>query len=176
MVVKETAEVFRENAEARAVRGAEFDQAALAQFAAEFGGPRRTWFDSFIDAVNRIPRPLMALSVLALFASAMWAPIWFAERMQGLALVPEPMWWLAGVIVSFYFGARHQAKAQDFQRSIAETMARTPQVVGNIATLRKLRSDSPGAADTGTDIVLTTQSVENQGDNPALAEWRGKSA
>ena len=26
--------------------------------------------------------------------------------MQGLALVPEPLWWLMGAIVSFYFGAR----------------------------------------------------------------------
>ena len=24
----------------------------------------------------------------------------------GLALVPEPLWWLLGAIVSFYFGAR----------------------------------------------------------------------
>jgi hypothetical protein len=26
--------------------------------------------------------------------------------MQGLGFVPEPLWWLLGAIVSFYFGAR----------------------------------------------------------------------
>jgi hypothetical protein len=39
--VKETAEVFRENAEGRAVREARLSEAALAQFAAEFACPGR---------------------------------------------------------------------------------------------------------------------------------------
>ncbi len=33
-------------------------------------------------------------------------PRGFSIRMQGLNLVPEPLWWLLGAIVSFYFGAR----------------------------------------------------------------------
>ena len=61
--------------------------------------------------------------------------------MQGIALVPDPLvgWGggggLMGAIVSFYFGARHQAHSQDFQRSIAETMARVPAVVANTRLL-----------------------------------------
>ena len=51
--------------------------------------------------------------------------------MAGLALVPEPLWWLLGAIVSFYFGARHQSKsfeirAQDMQKQ-AQTIAQTLQ-------------------------------------------------
>lgn len=64
-----------------------------------------------MDGLNRLPRPALALGTLGLFVSAMVAPLWFAERMQGIALVPEPLWWLLGVIVSFYFGARHQVKS-----------------------------------------------------------------
>ena len=30
----------------------------------------------------------------------------FTTRMQGLNYVPDPLWWLLGAIVSFYFGAR----------------------------------------------------------------------
>jgi hypothetical protein len=45
--------------------------------------------------------------------------------MVGLALVPEPLWWLLGAIVSFYFGARHQAKGQEFQRALVDHMARS---------------------------------------------------
>ncbi|MEL6736146.1 MAG: 3TM-type holin, partial [Pseudomonadota bacterium] len=43
--------------------------------------------------------------------------------------VPEPLWWLLGAVVSFYFGARHQTKGQEFQRSLAETLARAPAVI-----------------------------------------------
>lgn len=174
-VVTETAEVFRVNADASDHRAAEIQGAALAQLAAEFTRPRQGWFDRFIDGLNRVPRPAMALGTLGLFIAAMVDPVWFAERMQGIALVPEPLWWLLGAIVSFYFGARHQAKGQEFQRSIAETMARASQVVDNIRTLRTLDAETPGVADTGRDAALTLASVE-PGENPALDDWRRRTA
>lgn len=80
-------------------------------------------FDRAIDALNRLPRPAMALGVLALFVAAMVAPDWFAARMEALSKVPDPLWWLLGVIVSFYFGSRCQIKAQSFRRELAETAA-----------------------------------------------------
>ena len=131
-VVRETAEVFRVNAEAADARAADMQHAALDQMAAEFGQPRRGLFDRVIDGLNRLPRPAMALGTLGLLASAMVDPIWFGERMAGLALVPEPLWWLLGAIVSFYFGARHQAKGQEFQRGIASALARAPQVLETV--------------------------------------------
>nr|WP_297341037.1 holin family protein [Pseudophaeobacter sp.] len=170
-VVAETVEVFRENAEAGAVRSAQIQTGAMGQFSAEFGQRQRGWFDRFMDGLNRLPRPAMVIGILALFTSAMTNPIWFAERMQGLALVPEPLWWLLGAVVSFYFGARQQVKAQDFQRDLAETMSRVPQVVENIEALRSLRHDSPGVADTGTDTSLAQSSTE-QSENPAVTEWQ----
>ena len=141
-VIKDTAEVFRENAEGSAAREIGLRQATLSQFAAEFAVPRRGLFDRFMDALNRMPRPALALGTLGLFIAAMVDPIWFASRMQGIALVPEPLWWLLGAIVSFYFGARHQAKGQDFQRSIATTMARAPEVTRNISNLQALKHDA----------------------------------
>jgi hypothetical protein len=40
-------------------------------------------------------------------SSSPWSiPQAFAARMVGLAEVPEPLWWLLGAIVGFYFGAR----------------------------------------------------------------------
>ncbi len=169
-LVVETAEMFRENAEAGAARHADLRQQAMVQFAGEFAPQRRGWFDRAVDAMNRLPRPAMALGTLALFVTAMVDPVWFAARMQGIALVPEPLWWLLGAIVSFYFGARHQMKGQEFQRSIAVTMAQAPQVIGNIAALRGLRADSPGVAATGPDAPLTLASVTPD-DNPALEDW-----
>ena len=104
-VVAETMQVFRENAENGVVRDADAKAAALAQLAAEFGGPRQGWFDRFIDGLNRLPRPMLALGTIGLFVAAMSDPVWFAQRMVGVAAVPEPLWWLMGAIVSFYFGA-----------------------------------------------------------------------
>ncbi|MEM1235425.1 MAG: holin family protein [Pseudomonadota bacterium] len=127
-VIKETAEVFRVNAEAADVRSSEAQMAALAQFAAEFAHPKKSAFDVFIDGLNRIPRPAMALGTLALFVAAMADPLWFSSRMQGISLVPEPLWWLLGAVVSFYFGARHQLKGQEFQKSLAASLARAPVV------------------------------------------------
>lgn len=173
--VVETAHVFRENAENSAARETGLREQTMVQFGQEFAARQRGWFDRLMDGVNRLPRPMMALGTIGLFVTAMTDPIWFAERMQGIALVPEPLWWLLGVVVSFYFGARHQLKGQDFQRSIAATMARAPQVIENISTLRKLRADSPGVADTGADATLTLAAVK-PGENAALTDWRQSQA
>lgn len=173
--VRETVEVFRPNAEADAQRAAAQGAAALAQFAAEFGLERRGWFDRFIDGLNRLPRPMLALGTLGLFVAAMVDPVWFAARMTGIALVPEPMWWLMGAIVSFYFGARHQAKTQDLQRSLAETLARTPAVARQIEAFERMRdtdeADDGPEAEAGPDVAMPAQPKGASG-NAALDEWR----
>ena len=170
-VVRETVEMFRENAEAGAQRGAAVQGQAMTQFGQEFTVPRRGRFDRFMDGLNRLPRPALALGTLGLFISAMVNPLWFSERMQGIALVPEPLWWLLGVVVSFYFGARHQVKAQEFQREIVGTVAYVPQVLHNIETIRQLRADSVAVAETAPDAALTIDAVQ-PGDNAALEAWR----
>ena len=163
-VVAETVEVFRPNAEAQAVRDAAQQAAALSQFASEFGIERRGWFDRFVDGLNRLPRPMLAFGTLGLFVVAMADPVWFSQRMQGIALVPEPLWWLMGAIVSFYFGARHQVKSQEFQRGMTTTLARTAQVTENIdalaALVRAPKSGPVASAQKGRD------------GNAALDEWR----
>ncbi|GKY87513.1 holin family protein [Sinisalibacter aestuarii] len=154
-VIKDTAGIFMENTEAGAVREAERHAAALKQFGQEFALPRRGLFDRIVDGLNRLPRPALAIGTLGLFTAAMVDPIWFAARMQGIALVPEPLWWLMGAVVSFYFGARQQLKGQEFQRSLAETMLRTGTVMRNLGALEALEA---GAARSDA--------------NPALDDWR----
>jgi len=170
--VRETVEVFRPNAEAKSQRDADYQSVALQQFGAEFNG-QRGLFDRIIDGLNRLPRPAMALGVMFLIGSAMVDPIWFASRMQSLALVPDPLWWLLGAIVSFYFGARYQVKGQAFQASLATTMARVPQVVQNIKAIRALPADSPGVADVGAEasVALPVLKPDN---NQAVADWGGE--
>jgi hypothetical protein len=134
-IVTETVEVFRENAENGAVRDADARAQSLAQFAAEFQHQRRGLFDRFVDGLNRLPRPALALGTIWLFIEAMRAPEDFAQSMVGLAAIPEPLWWLMGAVVSFYFGARHQAKAHEFQSALAQVAVRQ--------TPPKPQSDNP---------------------------------
>lgn len=171
-VVRDTVEVFRPNAEAEALRLSHREKAALAQFAAEFAQPRRGLFDRLVDALNRLPRPAMALGTLSLFVCAMVDPVWFAARMQGIALVPEPLWWLMGVIVSFYFGARYQAKAQDFQASVAATVARTQVVAENLRKLRDMEDIGTGAVQTSAGVEVDGGLTIEDAPNPALTDWR----
>jgi hypothetical protein len=177
-VVKDAAEVFRVNAENADARDVELQRAVLEEFAHEFAMPRRNWFDTLVDGMNRLPRPLLALGTVFLAALAMIDPIWFASRMQGIALVPEPLWWLLGAIVGFYFGARHQTKGQEFQRSIAETLARTAQVTEGIAALNALEAGS-GLPRTRSDTSFGAQveeaeviDIDSPEPNAALAEWK----
>ncbi len=170
-VVRETAEVFRENAEAAGDRATARHLAALHQFGGEFVPPARGRFDRLMDAINRLPRPALALGTLGLFVAAMVDPVWFAARMQGIALVPEPLWWLLGAIVSFYFGARHQAKGQEFQARIVHSMAQVPTVVDNLAQLRRVGAETPGVARSDGDADLTLDALTPER-NPALEAWR----
>jgi hypothetical protein len=63
-------------------------------------------YNHLIDAMNRLPRPLMALLTLAIFVGAGLNPAWFEARMQALSAVPDPMWWIIGAVITFFFGAR----------------------------------------------------------------------
>ncbi|MBL4767069.1 MAG: holin family protein [Rhodobacteraceae bacterium] len=170
-VLRDTAEVFVENAEAGAKRAVELRGEAMQQFGKEFVLERKGGFNLFMDGINRLPRPALALGTLALFGAAMVDPLWFAARMQGIALVPEPLWWLLGVVVSFYFGGRHQLKTQDFQRDIVASMARAPQAMFNIAALERMRADTPGAADPGTNARDSVAAVHPE-HNRALEDWQ----
>ena len=153
--LRRTIEVFRENAEQAAGRDHALQQAALAQLAAEFTHPRKGWFERLMDGINRLPRPMMALGTLGLMVAAMGDPHWFASRMQGLALVPEPLWWLLGIVVSFYFGARVQVKSQEFHRSMAADLARAPRVLAQISQAQENR-----------------RPVSEPTQNPALEDWK----
>ena len=164
MWVRKTAEVFRENAEAASARDADVQMTAIEAFRSEFATSHNDTFNRFMDGLNRVPRPALALSTLGLFFAAMISPSWFAARMQSVALVPEPLWWLMGVVVSFYFGARHQIKGQEFQRTLAASLAKV-SAEETLQTVLAFRSNVMSAP--------TQREFKNvdSSDNAALADW-----
>ncbi len=117
---KELVEVFKPNAEKEAEREHierlnlnEQDLASLEQFAAEFRSRRTsTAWDSFIDGLNRLPRPLITLGILGLFVLAPADPIRFLEIARAYQIMPEGFWALLSIIIAFYFGGRMQVTRQ----------------------------------------------------------------
>jgi hypothetical protein len=140
-------EVFVPNATREMELSQEAYRMAVEAAAEEFRHAGTSGFDRLVNGLNRLPRPLMALGTIGLFGFAMVDPTAFAARMVGLAEVPEPLWWLLGAIVGFYFGAR-------------ELHYRRVPRVGASETSRRLLGIFPRPA----------RNAEPS-DNPALADW-----
>ncbi|MAK55744.1 MAG: hypothetical protein CML17_07875 [Pusillimonas sp.] len=83
-------------------------QAVLAQFASENTQHRtnRTWFDAFVDGLNRLPRPIIALEVIALPHWAVLDPAGFSAAMMALAVTPEWLALIIGQVILLFFGGR----------------------------------------------------------------------
>lgn len=150
------AEVFTENRTKRMELDASARAAALAQFAAEFNHQRTGLFDRFVDSLNRLPRPVMALMTLWLFFQAWADPATFSEVMGAFATVPDQLWWILGAVVAFYFGAReshHFRRNTETREVIRAATEALPDVPG----------PPPGEPDDDTDTSPP---------NAALEEWR----
>jgi hypothetical protein len=142
-------EVFVANATRAMELDAEIHRATMETAGAEFQYAGPGLFDRAINGLNRLPRPMLALGTLGLFVYAMVDPAGFARRMVGLEAVPDPLWWLLGAIVSFYFGARELHYTRGAPRA------------GGILRrggLRQAPADDPVAV------------------NPALSAWRNGAA
>lgn len=146
------AEVFTQNATRRMELDEEAYARAIAQHGAEFAAPRSGWFDGVMNGLNRLPRPMLTMGTVGLFVYAMVEPVGFGVRMQNLNLVPEPLWWLLGAIISFYFGAR---EAHYFRGR---------------PTFRKPAADSSDPVQTGPDATAN----DGYADNAALSDWRAQ--
>jgi hypothetical protein len=117
------AETFIPNATRKMELSAEAQMAALRQLGEEYGLPSTGWFDRLVNGLNRLPRPLLAFGTLGLFVYAMVDPVRFSARMVGLNAVPEPLWWLLGAVVAFYFGARETYYFRNRQVPVAVASA-----------------------------------------------------
>lgn len=147
----------------RGVRPIEMAEAIRAR--AEEAGPppavrglrpgARQGFDRIVDALNRLPRPILTFGTLALLATAVIVPDWFTGRMEALSRLPEGIWWIVGAVLGLHFGARAQDKAQEAKREEAPV----PE-----------RAGTPAAAAPRGDAVLALGALRT-GPNAALEEW-----
>lgn len=159
--VKNVAEVFVPN-KTREQEMEHLEQiSALKELEAEYASSGSGGFHQFVDGMNRLPRPALALGTCGLFIFAMVDPDRFSERMVGLDLVPDPLWWLLGAIVSFYFGAREL----HYQRG--KRLAR-----GKTRAAKPLGPQFRPSPLSGSPIKPTNTPAQGPDYNAALEEWR----
>lgn len=107
----------------RAARDAQYSSENIAtygQFASEFQVQNRTWFDSLIDGINRLPRPTITAMVIYYFIEAVRDPIEFQKINISLDTIPENMWFIAFSIISFFFVAREMQKGRDKKMALSK--------------------------------------------------------
>ncbi|MFO1105208.1 MAG: holin family protein [Amaricoccus sp.] len=162
--------------------------AAMQQFGLEFQQPAAGPFDRFMNGLNRLPRPVLVIATFGLFGYCMADPNGFATRMQSLDLVPDPLWWLLGAIVSFYFGARelHYQRTRSsgtlaLSRETRTATTAPEAIAAPIAKPAALRprprpTPAPTAAPTAIAAPAGAASVEMRAADPlfnaAVEEWR----
>jgi hypothetical protein len=164
-IVSETIGVFRLHAERTADRESKIRGEAMNQFGTEFLARRQGWFDSFVNGMNRLPRPLITYTVFGLFLMVIIDPLQFAATMQALTLVPAQLWELLSVIVMFFFGARELShfRSDSMAKEAARITAAVPVVMENMHKI--LHSRTPGVADIDNDSDTASEP------NPAVQDF-----
>lgn len=173
---KEMAEVFVENKEKKGERiheqkmaDIDRDLASLGQFSKEFHARQnRSWWDSFIDGLNRLPRPLIAVAILGFFVLAPFNPERFLAIAKSYEIMPPGYWALLSVVIGFYFGGRMQLKSQDFAiKKDAVTAAKELMELKN--EFRQLDDDLESAESKIYDaaIISSDKKIKNR----VIEQW-----
>jgi len=173
---KEIVEVFKPNAEKSAQRlhdedmaSSNYDSAVLQQFAKEFQNKaNRSWWDSFVDGLNRLPRPLITFGVLSFFVFAPIYPQKFIEVAAVYEKIPSGYWALLSIIVGFYFGGRMQIKSHDM--AIKDGSIKAAKDL--IAIRNNLRSLEDEGSDEETRFRNAIESGAQVPENQVIRDWK----
>jgi len=158
--IKNVTEIFKPNAEASAQRDADEQMALMRTYQAEFNArSNRTWADSIADAVNRLVRPVITITILSIFFVAYLNPERFAIITTALGSVPDGYWALLSVIIAFYFGGRMQLKSQDFQFKESQAKA-VKALIETKKEFRKLEMDNDEPDRVVGDTLAKDDSME----------------
>lgn len=162
--------VFNPNAEAESKREWEARNATLQQYGAEFfDRQHRTWFDAFVDGLNRMIRPtLVILFVFLVPYMAFTAPAATAAAFEILALLPAEYWFITGSIVLFFFGGRMQAKAHELRAQLSESAKALKAVKPVVQKARGIEHDQPLLAEAKAEDLIEDKEDDA---NPIVSWW-----
>ncbi len=127
----------------------------------------RTLFDSFIDGVNRIPRPAFVLLIIFYFILSYKNPEEFQVLNLGLQTVPENMWVVLGVIITFYFGARELNKLHN-KNGMAIDPEQFNKIQLQIQELRQFKKDNEDLKEFREETDRLVEEINNS----SIEEWK----
>ncbi len=173
---KELAEVFTVNKEKQHQREHEEnmadmgrDMASLQMFSNEFfQRQNRTWWDSLLDGLNRLPRPLFSIAILGFFMLAPLNPVKFMEIAKALEIIPPGYWALLSIILSFYFGGRMQLKSQDMALK-KDAVQAAKELVSMRKSFREINTEGDTTESKIFDNAM--ESGEKRIKNKVIEEW-----
>lgn len=173
---KDVAEVFVPNKEKQSVRkhdesmaDIDRDMASLQQFSVEFHKRlNRTWWDSFVDGLNRLPRPLLTFAIVGLFVLAPLDPERFLLIAKAYELMPSGYWALLTVIIGFYFGGRMQLKSQDMAVK-KDAVQAAKELVAMRKEFRKLDEEEESSASKIYDVAMNNGATKIT--NNVIKRW-----
>lgn len=149
--------------------------AAFASMAAEMAAQNRanrTWLDSFVDGLNRLPRPLMALGIFGeMFVWPIVDPISFAASMQAYALTPEWLALISGQVILLFFGGRMMEK---WPKKLSGPSAEEVKAV--LKNMNEINAMKPAPESHEKDIPEEIQtemvSISTPPSLPAIEKWK----
>ena len=97
------------------------DNRVLDAYIAEMAQPPTGWFDSVVNGINRLVRPVITFAAFGMVAWPMIDPASYKPRIDALRLIPIELWTLVGVIMAFWFGSRSVFKDRPAARIKVET-------------------------------------------------------
>lgn len=145
-------------------------------YQAEFLAPeKKHWFNMLVDGANRLVRPFVTYSVLAMFYWASMDPVNFTYYIQTLQIVPELMWYIMGGIFLFWFGGRMIEKGT-FTKSAMKIDPDAAKMVIDAHEKRKWDAENK-ITERNEPILSNDKYMEEMNDktkplsNSAIMEW-----
>ncbi len=139
----------------------------------------RTWWDSLVDGLNRLPRPFMAFMAIGVLLWCPISPVSFSVAMTAYQLVPQ---WLALVIAQIFAIFCGGRMLSDHFEMKANDPTRVAQVLAQMRELKGMQT-AKAVEVPGVDVYKTTKSIsekaykEQMADNAkplsleAIVEW-----
>lgn len=143
---------------------------AMNQMASEFQyRGDRTWFDSLIDGLNRLPRPVIAFGTIGLFVWCIVDPSEFTVAMLALGVMPE---WLAIVIaqvILLYMGGRMLNDWKMGKAASADQVRQVLSLQNEVRAIKGAGKDSSPIPEDQFDSEM--RNTAKPMSNAAIQEW-----
>ncbi|MCP4164014.1 MAG: hypothetical protein GY760_28460 [Deltaproteobacteria bacterium] len=139
-------------------------------FSSEFHNRNnKNLWDSFWDGLNRMPRSLFVVLIVAYFILSYINPEEFQVLNIGLSTIPEKMWYVLSAIIGFYFCARELHKIRK-NKGMSIDPVEFNKMQEQIYLLRKQKQDEKDLKEFRND----SDDFINNIDNPSIDEWINK--